>query len=213
MSRRLCDRGGVHRVLRRVPPERNSPIYGSGTYLMGGQLLSDVASFKRERRLLSCDGFFLGMRPLWKPSYYLIQPSRYDQILTKVLPYRGSTTRDMLLSIRDGKRPSRTIDSDQNLWLQDPVWDVITSGWRDQPKRRCKLSVMYHIFSPPSQRPQTEKILPRIASYFRFLQNSESEIQRQVNEMNEASSSMSLLPKADMTHSALRMVPCRIGSG
>ena len=32
---------------------------------------------------------------------------------------------------------------------------------------------------------QRAKILPRIASFFQFLQNSESEIQRQVNEMNE----------------------------
>ena len=134
------------------------------------------------------------MHLFWKPSSYLIQLSRYDQVLTGVSPYHGRGVKDVMTDIRAGKRPSRPIDSSQSQLLQDPVWSVIETGWRDQPRRRCKLSVMYHVFSPPSQQRQPGKILPRVASFFQFLQDSESETQRQVNEMNGVSLSTSPPP-------------------
>jgi len=123
--------------------------------------------------------------PLWKLSYYLIQLSRYDQVLTGVLPYHGTNVEDMLANIRAGERPSRPIDLNQGQLLQDPVWDVITIGWHDKPTRRCRLSAMYRTFSPPSQRRQLGKILPRVTSLFQFLRDSEPETQKRVNEMNE----------------------------
>ena len=148
----------------------------------------------------------------WKRSSYLKQLSCYNQVLTGVLPYHGSDGADIITQICAGKRPSRPIDSSQSRLLQDPVWNVITAGWHDKPRRRCKLSVIYRAFSPPSQQQQLGKTLPRIASFFRFLQNSGSAIQRQVDEMNQVISSTSLLPKADTTHSVWRTAHCRIGS-
>ena len=189
-------------------------MYGPRTFHSWRRYLSGGKPFKRERRLLPCDDCFLGMCLFWKPSYYLIQSSCCNQIFTRVLPYHGSDTNDIITRVRAGERPSLPIDPSQNRWLQDPVWDTIKTGWHGQPKRRCKLSVMYRVFSPPSQRRQLGKILPQIASFFKFLQNSESEIQRQINEMNGVSfSSSPPLPlKADTTSSISRTMPSRIGS-
>ena len=114
-----------------------------------------------------------------------MQSSRYDQVLTGVLPYHETNVEDMLANIRAGKRPSRPEDPNQGQLLQDPVWDVIATGWHDKPRRRCRLSTMYSTFSPPSQQGRRGKILPRVASLFQFLQDSEPESQKRVNEMNE----------------------------
>jgi len=141
--------------------------------------------------------------------------SRYHQVLTGVLPFHGSDSNGIITRIRAGGRPSHPINPSGNLWLPDPVWDTITTGWHRQPNQRCELSVMYDVLSLSSQqeaqrvkpgrlnaqnsgsvtiaetsRPpkrQSRKILPRIASFFQFIQNPESEIQRQVNRMNEVS--------------------------
>ena len=149
----------------------------------------------------------------WKPSYDLIQRSYCNQVFTGVSPYHGSDKSDTIRRIYTGERPSRPIDPSQNRWLQDPAWDVITTGWHDQPNRRCELAVMYDIFMLPGQREvqnfkpgdlnaqnegnlttagtsqtpkrRRRKVLPQIASFFQFLQNSESEIQREVNKMNK----------------------------
>jgi len=147
-------------------------------------------------------------------SYYLIQLSCYNQVLAGVLPYHGSKMADMIANIRAGKRPSRPIDPSQSQLLQGPVWGVITTGWRDKPRQRCDLPVMYRVFSNPlpNQWQQLGKILPRVASFFQFLQNSGSEIQSQVDEMNQVGSPTHPLPEADMIHSVLRMVRCRIES-
>ena len=127
----------------------------------------------------------------WKPSYHLRQSSCHNQVLTGVLPYHGTNVKDMIVDIRAGKRPPRPTDARKSRLLQDSIWNVITIGWRGLPLLRCRLSVMYRILSPPSQQRQLGKILPRVASFFQFLQNSESEIQGQVNEMNGVSSSTS----------------------
>ena len=68
-----------------------------------------------------------------------------------MLPYDDSNFEDSLITrIREGKRPSRPTEPSQNQWLQDPVWDVITTGWRDKPEQRCELSVVSHVFSAAS---------------------------------------------------------------
>jgi len=153
----------------------------------------------------------------WRLSYYLKQPSRYDQILTGALPYRGSNVEEMVTDICTGKRPSRPIHPSGNRWLPDPVWDTITISWHDQPNRRRELSVTYQTLALSSQQgvqhvkpghlntqsdgnltiagtPQKPKrrlgkMRPRISLPLQSLQNWESEIQRQVNEMNEVGSS------------------------
>jgi len=91
----------------------------------------------------------------------------------------------MFTDIQAGKRPSRPIDSSQSQLLQDPVWNVIAAAWHDKPRRRCKLLAIYYTLSPTSQQQQRGKILPRVASFFQFLQDSEPEAQKRVNEMNE----------------------------
>ena len=224
MSWRLCNDRDIHWVLLLASPARNPPPYGPRALFTWIQRILCGWPFKGERYLLYCNDFFLGMYLFLEPSYYLIQLSRYDQVLAGVVPYRGSNVADMITEIRAGIRPPRPTDSSQSRLLQDPVWNVIVTGWQDQPNQRCELSVMYNVFQPPSQvqppgqvqppsqRQRLGKILPRIASFFQFLQNSESEIQRQVNKMNEVSSSTSPLPKADTTHSVSRATPCRVGS-
>jgi len=210
VSRRLRNRGGVRWVLLPALPARNPPIYGPRTFLRCSPHIFGGRLFKGQRYLLRCDDFFLGMYLFWKAFYHLKQSPRYNQVLTGILPYHGSNQADMITEIRTGKRPSRPIDSGQSRLLQDPVWNVITTGWHHKPNQRCKLSVMYHVFQPPSQRRQLGKILPRIASFFQFLQNPESTIQRQVNEMNEVSPSTSPLHNADTIHSVSRVAHCRI---
>ena len=88
------------------------------------------------------------MHLFWKPSYNLIQSFLYDQVLTGVLPYYGRNQKGMIACIRGGKRPDRPIDASQ---LQDPVWDVITTGWSHEPEKRCELSVMRDAFVTSSQ--------------------------------------------------------------
>ena len=221
MSRRLCDRGDVWGLIRGLSA-RNSPTYGPGTYL-GRRPFSGGFPFKRERCLLPCDDFFLSTYFVWKSPYYLKQLSRCGQVLTGILPYHGSNIEEMITDIRAGKRPSRPIDPGQSRWLQDPVWDVITAGWHVQPNQRCELPVMYHTFLPPgqqevqnfklgdtnaqnegnqtiartSQTPKRQfgKALPQIASFFQFPRDSEPEIQRRVNEMNEVRLDTYLLPR------------------
>jgi len=104
----------------------------------------------------------------------------------------------MIIEIHAGRRPSRPSDSSQNLWLQGPIWSVITIGWHNQPNQRCELPVMYRIFSLSSQKEvQNSKpgdLNTQNDGNFQFLQNSESEIQRQVDEMNEVSFSASPPP-------------------
>jgi len=78
--------------------------------------------------------------------------------------------KEMITNVRAGKRPSRPTDSGQSQWLQDPVWDIITSGWHDRPEKRCQLSDLDSTFSLSSQ---------------------QSGIQWQVNEMDQVSSSTS----------------------
>jgi len=69
------------------------------------------------------------------------------------------------------------------------------TGWRDEPNQRCELSIMYRIVSSPGQE-EVQNVKPgdlnaQNGGNFQFLQNSEPEIQRQVDEMNEASFSTS----------------------
>ena len=86
-----------------------------------------------------------------KPSSYLIWLPRYDQVLTGVLPYDGSDKNDTIARIRLGERPFRPTNPSQNEWLQDPVWDVITAGWRNSPSSRCELSAVHHAFLTSNQ--------------------------------------------------------------
>jgi len=151
------------------------------------------------------------MHLFWKPSYYLMRSSHYDQVLTGVLPYHGRNTSKVITDIRAGKRPSRPTNPSRNQWLRGPVWDVITTGWHHHPNQRCELSVMHDAFVMSSQggadsgdsnnhtqntetgQRQPGKRLPRIAAFFQFLRDSEPEIQRRVNEMNEVRFATSLL--------------------
>jgi len=151
-----------------------------------------------------------------KSSYCLKQLSWCGQVLTGASPYDGDWDATPA-RIRSRERPSRPTGPSRDRRLQDHVWDVIMTGWSHEPENRCELSVMHDTFVTGSQqgvysgdlynqndenltitqtyvpdtggtgRQQRAKILPRIASFFQFLQNSQSEIQRQVNEINEVS--------------------------
>ena len=56
----------------------------------------------------------------------------------------------MIKDISHGKRPPRPRDSNQNRWLQDPVWDAISTCWKNEPAYRYELSVVHEVFSAPS---------------------------------------------------------------
>jgi hypothetical protein len=71
----------------------------------------------------------------------------YDQVLTGVLPYDDNNVADMITRIKEGQQPSRPMDPSQNQWLQDRVWDTITTCWSINPQQRCELFVVHHIFS------------------------------------------------------------------
>ena len=87
----------------------------------------------------------------FKPSYYLIQLPHYcDQVLTGILPYGDSNEADVITNVKHSKQPPRPTDPNQNQWLQDRVWDTITTCWSDKPQQRCELSVVHHIFSTSS---------------------------------------------------------------
>ena len=66
------------------------------------------------------------------------------------MPY-GEELDEVPSRIRYGEPPSRPTDQSQNQWLQDPVWDVITTGWSYRPKERCELSVLRDTFATASQ--------------------------------------------------------------
>ena len=55
-----------------------------------------------------------------------------------------------MIDFKLGARPLRPTDPSQNRWLQDRVWNVITTCWDHDPGRRCELSVVCQVFSTPS---------------------------------------------------------------
>jgi len=87
----------------------------------------------------------------WKPPYYLKQSSRCNQVLTGALPYYRDDRSRTIASIRSGKRPPHPTGPNQNQWLWDPVWDMITTGWSHEPEKRCDLSVMHDILVTASE--------------------------------------------------------------
>jgi hypothetical protein len=146
MSRRLWDHGRVQRSHRPRPYVRNSSIHSPGT-VPGAFSSEDQRSFRRERCLLPRVNFLRGVLLCYESSHCLTQPPRYDQVLTGVLPYSDSDKDNLITRIKYGRRPSRPTDPSQNQWLQDPVWDTITTCWNDKPEQRCELSVVHHVFS------------------------------------------------------------------
>jgi hypothetical protein len=84
-----------------------------------------------------------------EPSYYLIQSPSYHKVLTGVLPF-GDSEANWINDITLGKRPPRPEDPSQNQWLQDRIWDMITTCWSNELQQRCELSVVYYVFSTPS---------------------------------------------------------------
>ena len=109
-------------------------------------------TFERERCVLLRDDFLLGRFFCREPSYDLIRSTHYSQVLTGILPSDGIDYYTICLNTIGGARPSRPTEPSQNRWLQDPVWDVITTGWRHEREQRCELPVVYHVFLTSGQR-------------------------------------------------------------
>ena len=57
----------------------------------------------------------------------------------------------MNIRIRAGERPTLTINPRWNQRSQRRVWNAITTGWSQEPEKRCELSAMYRAFSTSSQ--------------------------------------------------------------
>jgi len=123
-----------------MAPERAKFVAGDFV-VAGSSKESDVFSFAMTS---------FSVCPFWKPSYYLMRSSCYDQVLTGVLPYHGSNW-NIIASIRSRQRPSRPRDPSQNRLLQRRVWRVITTGWIHEPEKRCELSNMHRVFSTSTQ--------------------------------------------------------------
>jgi hypothetical protein len=154
-----------------------------------------------------------------EPPRCLIQSLHCNQVLTGVVPYDDSNRANVINDIKLGKRPSRPTDPGQNQWLQDPVWDTITTCWSDEPGRRHKLPVVHRVFSEYDRRDlsiqvgrnptiqvldiepglqQRGRVLPRIASLFQSLWVSQPEIERLVSEIDKVASACTFPLKADM---------------
>jgi len=89
--------------------------------------------------------------PFGKPFYRLKQPSCCNQVLTGALPYHRDDRIKITASIRGGERPSRPTGPSQIRLLQDPVWDVIVTGWSHEREKRCEISLMHDTFVTASQ--------------------------------------------------------------
>ena len=150
--RRLWDYGRVQRFHAPRLQARNTSVYGPGTLPSGrsprGFPSDDRRPLGRERCLLPCNNVLRGVSLYCELSYYLIQSPRFDQILTGVSPY--SDEADVINEIRRGSRPPRPTDPSQNRWLQERVWDMITTCWSEEREKRCELPVIHHVFSTPS---------------------------------------------------------------
>ncbi|KAF9649106.1 kinase-like protein [Thelephora ganbajun] len=120
-------------------------------------------------------------------------------VLTGVLPYDGvHDHHPLMVRIKSGERPSRPTNPDGTRWLQDSVWDMITTCWSKDPNERWKVPAMRDLFSMLSLqevqkvksdiergRRQHERTLPRITSLIRSLLNSELKIEWDINETDE----------------------------
>jgi len=135
-----------------------------------------------------------------------MQLPHYYQVLTGVLPYVEMDDYDAVASrIQFGGRPLRPRNQDANRWLRRRVWVMITTCWNKDPVKRWEVPAMRELFSTLGPREvlnveagqqRRGGFLPRITSLFQFLQAPEPEVERIVNEMDEAGSSTSLtLPR------------------
>ena len=68
-----------------------------------------------------------------------------------MVPYGGGED-NWVNDITDGKRPARPTDPSQKRWLNDRIWDVITTSWNGKPQFRCELAVVDYAFSTPNRR-------------------------------------------------------------
>jgi hypothetical protein len=111
----------------------------------------DQPAFNKERCVFPRNDFLQCVFLCRKLSYYLTQSPHCHQVLTGVVPYADINMKsDIIKDIRHGKRPPRPRDANQNRWLQDPVWDAISTCWKNEPAYRYELSVVYEIFSTPN---------------------------------------------------------------
>ena len=204
MPRGLWACGRVQRS-RVQSQDRNRSVYGPR--MVYGKMGHE------ERYLLPCHDFIFGLFLCCEPSYHLILSPR--QVLTWIVPYIGGDYDTIARRVGLGERPSRPKDWSQRQWLPDPVWGVIKTGWSHKRDHRGELSIVYRIFWTSSKQVQDVKVggssalsngnsnglkvleletvaerrgklLPRFASLFQFLRDSEPEIQRRVNEMDMA---------------------------
>ena len=76
-----------------------------------------------------------------------------------MVPYGGSE--DIWVNdITGGKRPARPTDPSQKRWLNDRIWDVITTSWDSKPQWRCELPVVYYAFLTPNRRDAQDEFPP-----------------------------------------------------
>ena len=147
MYRGLWGHWGVQGSHVRRAQARNASIHGAGTALGGPLSAYDGRRpFRSERCLFSRHVFLRGAYLCYKLSCYLIQPPRYDQVLTGIVPFEDSYVGSVVADIRLGKRPPRPTDPTRNEWLHNHVWDVITTCWSDKPEQRSGLSALHHTF-------------------------------------------------------------------
>lgn len=76
-----------------------------------------------------------------------MQPPHYYQVLTGVLPYDGINDYSVASRVQFGERPSRPMDRDANRWLRHGVWDMFTTCWSEDPKKRWEARAVRELFS------------------------------------------------------------------
>ena len=96
----------------------------------------------------TCDvpAWYTGPCPQWKcihPTLYTVvidSPFRY-KILTEILPYGAACDSIIIFHIVAGNRPPRPTDT---RWLQDHIWNVITTCWSEKQEQRMAIHVIYN---------------------------------------------------------------------
>jgi len=77
-----------------------------------------------------------------------MQSPIHYQVITGVSPFDGIHDYDTLTSyIRSGERPPRPRNQNASKWLRGGVWNMITTGWSEDPKKRWEVLAVCELFS------------------------------------------------------------------
>ena len=73
-----------------------------------------------------------------------------DKVISGELPYSGVRGESHIaFEIASGHRPSRPTGETADLWLHDPIWEVIVRCWDHNPRFRLSARLLHRKFAEP----------------------------------------------------------------